>query len=139
LLDPQLAAISRTANGLLSPIPALGGNAYTTAKKAPTAAFFEATGYVGAFGAENWAQDWSALGAEGFLAVTPIAARGPLPVVIPGSNLRAVRNGSKVQLSWDGTATLEVSGSIGGSFESLGNVSPVEVDADLAQRFFRIR
>jgi hypothetical protein len=59
--------------------------------------------------------------------------------VIPGSNLRAVRNGSKIQLSWDGTATLEVSGSIDGSFESLGNVSPVEIDADLAQRFFRIR
>ena len=138
-LDPQLGSISRTADGLLNPIPVAGGNAYTTAKKAPTAAFIEATGYVGAFGAENWAQDWSALGGEGFLTVTPVALRGPMPSVTPGSNLRAVLEGGKVRLSWDGTATLEAAGAIDGSFESLGNVSPVEVDADLAQRFFRIR
>lgn len=138
-LDPQLGSISRTADGRLNPIPAAGGNAYTTAKKSPTAAFIEATGYVGAFGAENWAQDWSALGGEGFLSVTPIALRGPMPSVTPGSNLRAVLEGGKVRLSWDGTATLEAAGAIEGAFESLGNVSPVEVDADLAQRFFRIR
>ncbi len=138
-LDPQLAGISRVADGGLSPIPMMGGNAYTFAKKAPTASVIEATTYLGAFGAENWAQDWSALGSEGFLAVTPIAVVGPQPTVIPGSNLKAVLSGTRVQLSWDGTATLEAASSIGGTYEAVGSTSPVELDADAAQRFFRIR
>jgi hypothetical protein len=138
-LDPQLGNISRVADGGLNPIPMAGGNAYTFAKKAPTSSVIQATSYLGAFGAENWAQDWSALGSEGFLAVTPIAVVGPQPTVIPGSNLKAVLSGTRVQLSWDGTATLEAASSIGGTYEAVGSTSPVELDADAAQRFFRIR
>ncbi len=138
-LDPQLGNISRVADGTLNPIPMAGGNAYTFAKKAPTSSVIQATSYLGAFGAENWAQDWSALGSEGFLAVTPIAVVGPMPTVTPGSNLKAALEGTRVRLTWDGTATLEASSAINGTFEAIGTTSPVELDADAAQRFFRIR
>jgi hypothetical protein len=139
MLDPQLASVSRTPDGRLNPLPVSGGNSYTAAKKAPTAAWFEATSYVGAFGGENWAQDWTALGGEGFLTVTPIASSGPLPTVIPGSNLRVTREAGSIRFAWDGTATLEASSTLNGSYLPIGTTSPVDVQADQEMRFFRIR
>jgi hypothetical protein len=139
MLDPQLAGVARDLNGGLDPIPALGGNAYTFARRTPDNAYFAATAQLGAFGQENWAQDWTALSSEGVMVARTFRSVGPLPVVIPGSNLRAERVGTKIRLSWDGDATLEASTGIDGGFTSLGSTSPVEVDADADQRFFRIR
>jgi hypothetical protein len=59
--------------------------------------------------------------------------------VVPGSNLKAALNGSKIVLTWDGNATLEAAADIDGSFTSVGTTSPVELDATDARRFFRIR
>ena len=138
-LDPGLSSIGRALDYRLDPLPVPGGNALTFPRKAPADAFFAATDYVGAFGSENWAQDWTALSSEGVMIARAFRTSGPAPVVVPGSNLRATMNGSKVVLTWDGNATLEAAADLDGSFSAVGNASPVEVDASGDRRFFRIR
>ncbi|MFM8420598.1 MAG: hypothetical protein ACKOEQ_10815, partial [Verrucomicrobiota bacterium] len=139
VLDPGLSSIGRALDYRLDPLPIAGGNALTFPRKAPNGAFFVATDYVGAFGSENWAQDWTALSSEGVMIARAFRTTGPAPVVVPGSNLRAAINGSKIVLTWDGNATLEAADDLGGSFSAVGSTSPVEVDASGDRRFFRIR
>ncbi|MEM1043000.1 MAG: T9SS C-terminal target domain-containing protein [Bacteroidota bacterium] len=66
LVDPQLAGISRSADGGLNPTLAAGSPALTGAE-IPTGDF-ESVPYVGAFGATNWLKGWTALDALGYLA-----------------------------------------------------------------------
>ena len=139
MLDPGLTSIGRAPNYLLDPMPVSGGNAFTFPRKAAGDAYFVATDYLGAFGTQNWAQDWTALSSQGVMVARAFRTGGPSPVVVPGSNLKAALNGSKIVLSWDGNATLEAAADIDGSFTSVGTTSPVELDASDARRFFRIR
>ena len=71
IADPQLAGISRAQDGGLDPRPAPAGPAYSGLKD-PTDPFFAKVAFKGAFGAGNWALDWTALGNNGvFKAVPP--------------------------------------------------------------------
>ena len=139
MLDPGLASIGRGLDYKLDPLPAPGGNAFTFARKAVSDSYFAPTAYLGAFGDQNWAQDWTALSSEGVMIARAFRSAGPAPVVVPGSNLRAMMNGAKIVLTWDGNATLEAANDLDGTFSAVGNVSPVEVDATGDRRFFRIR
>ncbi len=139
MLDPGLASVGRAPTYQLDPLPVAGANALTFTPKPPAEPFFDPTAHVGAFGTENWAQDWTALSSEGVMIARAYRTGGPMPSVVPGSNLRATLTGSKLVLTWDGNATLEAAPELGGTFAPIGSSSPVEVDADQDQRFFRIR
>jgi hypothetical protein len=139
MLDPQLASISRTTDGLLDPIPALAGNAYTFGRRTPDAAFYTATAYVGAFGQENWTQDWTALGSEGVIKVRPLRTGGPLPTVVAPTNLKAEFVNGQVRISWEGSATLEASDTLSGGYGTVGTTSPVNLSPEAAAKFLRLR
>ncbi len=59
--DPQLRGISRTTDGGLDPRPADGSPAFSNVKQVPDDGFFAQTDYVGAFGEQNWAADWTVI------------------------------------------------------------------------------
>ena len=142
LPDPELGGISREPGLLaLDPIPAPAGPAYTVARRTPTDAFYETTDHVGAFGTENWMQDWTALGAEAFLRVTPIRSTGPVESGGPtGGLVSASLADGKLVLTWTAEGTLQVAEAIDGTYEDVpGAASPHEVTPSSAQRFYRLR
>ena len=81
VVDPQLRGISRSANGDLNPTVASTSPVYSWFTSTPADGFYSSVSYVGAFDQENWAQDWSGLDHEGFLAATAKSAATPVNVV----------------------------------------------------------
>jgi hypothetical protein len=81
VVDPQLRGISRTANGDLNPTVASTSPVYSWYTSTPADGFYTSVAYVGAFDQENWAQDWTGLDHEGFLAATAKSAATPVNVV----------------------------------------------------------
>lgn len=68
--DPQLTGVARThtAATKLDPRPAVGGPAYTGFAVVPVDGFYTPVAYVGAFGATNWAANWTAMSTNGILS-----------------------------------------------------------------------
>ncbi|MBT8401052.1 MAG: T9SS type A sorting domain-containing protein, partial [Rhodothermia bacterium] len=87
ITDPQLASISRAFGGFgLDPRPAVGSPALSGAVSVSSisgSGFFEDVAYYGAFGAELWIQDWTALSANGFLGLISEVAVEPVGGEIP--------------------------------------------------------
>ena len=75
IADPALGGTNRTdgANGL-DPRPAAGGPAYTQGVIETGDSFFSVVNYVGAFGATNWLENWTALDEHGYLAASAAGA-----------------------------------------------------------------
>ena len=67
LTDPQIAGISRTADGGLDPRPNGGSPALGGAIDLPEDPFFDDVVYQGAFSRDNWLEGWTALSDNGFL------------------------------------------------------------------------
>ncbi|RMG87364.1 MAG: T9SS C-terminal target domain-containing protein [Bacteroidetes bacterium] len=69
-VDPQLAGISwaQGSNGL-DPRPDPNGPAYQNVASVPSNPFFIQTNFRGAFGSNNWANDWTNLFDQGFFGV----------------------------------------------------------------------
>ena len=66
--SPDIASISRIADGNLDPRPANSGLAFTSDMSAiPEDLFFDNVNFKGAFGAYNWAYGWTALHNYGIL------------------------------------------------------------------------
>ncbi len=59
--DPMLMGLSREADNGLDPRPAEGSPAYTKQKKSYDDDFFDQVDFIGAFGADIWINDWTAL------------------------------------------------------------------------------
>ena len=68
IVDPQLRGISRFTGNVLDPRPQVGSPALTGTRVPPTDGFFTAVSHKGAFGANNWAADWTALSEYGILS-----------------------------------------------------------------------
>ncbi|MEM9919289.1 MAG: T9SS type A sorting domain-containing protein [Bacteroidota bacterium] len=66
--DPQISAVSRSANGSLDPRPAVNGPAYSGLADLPEKDFFQEVNFKGAFGATNWLRGWTALSDNGFFS-----------------------------------------------------------------------
>jgi hypothetical protein len=80
-VDPQLGGISRTADGTLDPTVKTTSPVYSYGRNTTEDGFLTKTSYVGAFGSQNWAQDWTALGHYGFFKATCISSTKALPIV----------------------------------------------------------
>jgi uncharacterized surface protein with fasciclin (FAS1) repeats len=85
VVDPLLIGISRTNDAGLDPRPQPTSPALNPAnvRATPADGFYELSNYQGAFGAYNWAVDWTALGAYEVLS----ASGGRNPVVRPAQPL----------------------------------------------------
>jgi hypothetical protein len=68
VIDPQLRSISRTNNNRLDPRPSASSAALVNIRTAPTDGFFSAVAFKGAFGGDNWAVNWTALGELGIMS-----------------------------------------------------------------------
>jgi hypothetical protein len=79
--DPLLRGISRTNDGGLDPRPQAGSPALTGAATPPNDGFFTQTDYLGAFGNNNWAADWTFLSEVGFLDTRLITRVEENPIV----------------------------------------------------------
>lgn len=75
--NPSLVGISRVANKGLDPRPNLNSPAYTSSlsgfPSGSPAGFFTPVSYRGAFGGDNWLNDWSYLSRWGYLSGLPDA------------------------------------------------------------------
>ena len=85
VLDPMLGGISRKADGQLDPTLKAGSPAYGV-PQTETPGFVKVN-FTGAFGSENWAQDWTALDAEGFFKASSVKLSGPLAAPQPKAPL----------------------------------------------------
>jgi hypothetical protein len=102
IADPMLTGISRVVGFGLDPRPQSGSPAWTGAREVPNDGYYTPVSYQGAFGSENWATDWSALGA--YCILSPRGARNPKKGVPAGGDactppdLLIVRNGANVDI-----------------------------------------
>ena len=70
IVDPQLSAISYTANRVLNPQPVAGSPALTGAVQTLSGTGLTQVSYKGAFdGQNNWAAGWTKLWADGFFSL----------------------------------------------------------------------
>ncbi len=74
-VDPMLNGVSRAADAGLDPRPDDASPALSGFVQPPTDGFFAPVDYVGAFGDQNWAADWTFLSEAGYL--TTAGARTP--------------------------------------------------------------
>jgi hypothetical protein len=81
VVDPLLGGISRKPDGQLDPTLRAGSPAYGVPQMDTPG--LTTVNYTGAFGSENWAQDWTALDAEGFFKATSIKPVGPIALPQP--------------------------------------------------------
>jgi hypothetical protein len=138
VVDPMLQSISRTTAGLLNPTVKEGSPVYSDYRPVPADGFYSPAPFKGAFASVNWAQDWSALGAYGFLTSTMVPATRPVPMAevasvtsaADGSSLTVVfgtRAGVRyqVQASTDGSAWTNEGGWLSGTGGNLSAVVPV--------------
>ena len=80
IADPMLMGISRSATGMLDPRPQSSSPALAgLAKTLPVDGFLTPVNFVGAFGSQNWAADWTALSAYGVLSTAGAATPGAPP------------------------------------------------------------
>ena len=98
--DPMLKGISRTTDGGLDPRPSVGSPALLGAMDIDDD-FFVKTSYVGAFGGDNWLQNWTALDQLGYL--TPQSAGSGAERTIVDTDIPV---GSHVTFSSDTTYIL---------------------------------
>ena len=105
IVDPLLTGISRTNNRALDPRPQPASPARGAfAKILPVDGFLTPVNFVGAFGDQNWAADWTALSDYGVLATTgaatPAAAPQPTaPVVTVQPVSGSANSGGSLTLS----------------------------------------
>jgi hypothetical protein len=107
--DPLLGGISRRPDGQLDPTLRAGSPAYAVPQtETPGLAKVD---FTGAFGAENWAQDWTALDADGFFKATSIKPTGPLALPQPKAPVLAVSssaNGLKIAFTTETARTYTI-------------------------------
>ncbi|MFM8879499.1 MAG: hypothetical protein ACKOKG_10275, partial [Verrucomicrobiota bacterium] len=148
-IDPLLGAISRRQDGRLDPTLRDGSPAYGI-PQTETPGFVKVA-FTGAFGSENWAQDWTALGAEGFFKATAIKLTGPLAPPqpkVPILSVAATSTGLKISFASEagrtytvqGRATLDQSGwtAVQGPLLGTGTDLSVEVPFTSGSGFIRI-
>ncbi len=80
ITDPLLGGISRVFGNGLDPRPQAGSPALVATRTPPTDGFYVPVAYKGAFGANNWAADWTALSEYGILSGA--GARVPMETLI---------------------------------------------------------
>ena len=147
VLNPLLNGVSRTANGQLDPTVSAASPVFADYRATPADGFYVPTAYKGAFSTVNWAQDWTALSAEGFLKATTSPTSQTTPVasvlsLVPSADGSSVQLGFgsrtgvlyKVQSTVDGSAWSDESGWLAGTG------SPVEATYAVAgvRKVFRV-
>jgi hypothetical protein len=103
VLDPLLNSISRTANGLLDPTVKPASPVFADYRATPSDGFYVPVAHKGAFGTVNWAQDWTALSAEGFLKATTSPTSRPQSEAVV-TTASATADGSSVLLVYGSRA-----------------------------------
>ena len=104
LVDPQLTSISRTNAGaaLLDPRPKTGSPALNAANVRSVPANLTPVSYLGAFGAVNWASDWTAL--NEYYIITGAGGGNPSALVTPPTpgqpTLAVSSGGGTLQISF---------------------------------------
>jgi hypothetical protein len=88
VVDPLLGGISRKPDGQLDPTLQAGSPAYGVPQTDTPG--LTTVNYTGAFGSENWAQDWTAMDAAGFFKATSIKPSGPLTAPEPRAPMLGV-------------------------------------------------
>ena len=109
VVDPLLGGISRKPDGQLDPTLRAGSPAYGVPQTDTPG--LTTVNYTGAFGSENWAQDWTALGAEGFFKATSIKPVGPIALPQPKApvlGVAATATGLKITIPSEAGRTYTV-------------------------------
>jgi len=102
--DPLLRGISRAEDGGLDPRPAENSPAWDNLGEFPDDDFFVEVNYKGAFGASNWAQDWTAL--EHYGVLTPAVVGGGTDITVNDADL------SSGNVFWTANNTYHLNGRI---------------------------
>lgn len=69
-VDPQFQGVSRTNDAGLDPRPDVTSPALSGFVQPPSDGFFASVDYVGAFGGQNWAADWTFISEAGYLSTS---------------------------------------------------------------------
>ena len=147
--DPLLGGVSRQPERSLDPTLRVGSPAWGYGRTEDSG--LHHVDYVGAFGSENWAQDWTALGNEGFFKATAIRPSGPVGVLPPVAPIVGVsRTETGIRLAFatvsGRTYTVQTRTALGsGGWAASGSPTPgtgsaVSVDLPLTgvAGFFRV-
>ena len=86
IVDPQLRAISYTANRVLDPRPAAGSPALITPVLTLSGAGLTTVNYLGAFGDTNWAAGWTKLWTDGYFSLASAGSGTDTPIVAGSAN-----------------------------------------------------
>ncbi len=108
VVDPMLRGITRTNEPAFGfdPRPQPGSPALTSTRTAPNDGFYTPVAYKGAFGAVNWAADWTAAAELGLLtpsgAGTPISGSTNQPPVGTAPQLSGQITGGSLEITFTG-------------------------------------
>jgi hypothetical protein len=86
IVDPQLRAISYTANRGLDPRPAANSPALTGAVQTLSGAGLTQVSYKGAFSDTNWAAGWTKLWTDGYFSLESAGTPGETPIIAGSAN-----------------------------------------------------
>jgi hypothetical protein len=86
IVDPQLRAISYTANRGLDPRPAASSPALTGAVQTLSGAGLTQVTYKGAFSDTNWAAGWTKLWTDGYFSLESAGTPGETPIIAGSAN-----------------------------------------------------
>jgi hypothetical protein len=149
VVDPLLGGISRKPDGQLDPTLRAGSPAYGVPQMDTPG--LTTVNYTGAFGSENWAQDWTALDAEGFFKATSIKPVGPVALPQPKApvlGVAATSTGLKITFPSEAGRTYTVQSltaldqtawtSVQSPVVGTGSDLTVEVPFGLATGFVRV-
>ena len=100
IADPKLTGISRDYDEVLDPRPMAESPALSNALFPVNDAFFTNVGFQGAFGAENWAAQWTALATGGYMKNEGFGVPEGMPVTQPSISIS--RDGSNIVIEWEG-------------------------------------
>ena len=100
IADPKLTGISRDYDEVLDPRPMADSPALSNALFPVNDAFFTNVGFQGAFGAENWAAQWTALATGGYMKNEGFGVPEGMPVTQPSISIS--RDGSNIVMEWEG-------------------------------------
>jgi hypothetical protein len=122
----------------LNPTVKDGSPVYSDYRPVPADGFYSTAAFKGAFASVNWAQDWSALGAYGFMAPSTVPTTRSVPLADVGSTTASPDGSSltvvfgtragvryQVQTSADGSVWTNEGGWVTGTGGNLSSVVSV--------------
>jgi hypothetical protein len=140
-VDPMLAGISRSNDGMLDPRPKAGSPALSTSRTPPADGFYTPAAYKGAFNKANWAT-WTFLAKAGVLTMDAGSEDPAAPV------LSVMANGGQVMVTFTGAVgvsyQLQSSSALAGWVDSgaaqIGAGSQITLAApvEAGNKFFRV-